>query len=437
MVGLGLRGAGPLFLRRAAWAAPSNATSRRPVLVTIFQRGAMDGVAAVAPIAPELRGPLGQMRPNLAMSAASSAGEDRLLDLGVGFGVHPALAGFLPLWQDGKLGIVHAVGSPDPTRSHFDAQDYMETATPGRKSTRDGWLDRVVGELGHERTEPPSALRAVALTDALPRSLQGNAGGVAIASLEEFQLGAAASSSGRRQEGGVRRRRARTMPRAAEDQGDDRVQRGFEALYGATEAGSLQEAGAETFEAMEALAGLDPSRYRPRAGVEYPRSSLGEALRQVAQMVKGDVGLEVAFAESGGWDTHVRQGAGEGSFARRAADLADSIAAFWRDLGAARSHVVLLTMTEFGRTVAENGSAGTDHGRASCMFVLGDRVAGGQVHGSWPGLEREQLEDGRDLTVATDFRSVFGEVAAAHLGVADLERIFPGFGGERLPLFRA
>ncbi|REJ85637.1 MAG: DUF1501 domain-containing protein [Acidobacteria bacterium] len=440
VLGLGLSGSGPLFLRRAAWAAPGTAR-RRPVLVAVFQRGAMDGLMAVPPLERELRGPLSRLRPSLALSAARAAGEEQVIDLGVGFGLHPALAGLQPLWRDGHLAVVHAVGSPDPTRSHFDAQDYMETATPGVKSTRTGWLDRVVGELGHEApgapdggaSQAPSPLRAVAMTDVLPRSLQGPSGGVAISELGEFRLHGDVAAS--RRTGRGPRPRGRTTSR---DETSEATRSAFEALYSDPAAGDLARTGVETFEAMEALDAHASAVYRPAAGVRYPESPLGGALRQVAQLIKADVGLEVAFTESGGWDTHVQQGTIAGSFARRARDLGDSIAAFWRDLGALRSDVVLLTMTEFGRTVAENGSAGTDHGRASCMFALGEKVRGGRVHGAWPGLEHEQLDEGRDLAVATDFRSVFGELAVGHLGVgeSELAGIFPGFGGSRLPLLR-
>ncbi|MDY7092827.1 MAG: DUF1501 domain-containing protein [Acidobacteriota bacterium] len=401
-------GAGPSFLHRAARAvAAPGAHQRRKVLVTLFQRGAMDGLMAVSPVsAPELA----KLRPRLALSAAR--GGD-LLDLGVGYALHPALKPLLEPWREGRLAVVHGVGSPDPTRSHFDAQDYMETGTPGRKGTSSGWLNRASGLLGHDATP----FRAVSLTSALPRSLYGDEPAVAVRRLEDFRL-----RSGGLMAGGV--------PGGA-GTGQD-----LEALYRQTAQDLLRDTGGETFEALDLLQRVPLRGYRPAGGARYPRSPLGESLRQIAMLIKADVGLEVAFAESGGWDTHVAQGTVNGSFARHARDLADSIAAFWTDLGGRRDDVVVLTMTEFGRTVAENGAAGTDHGHGSCLFVLGNQVDGGKVHGELGPLAPDNLYEGRDLPVTTDFRSVFSEVAGAHLGVPVGEELFPGWSGSRLPLFR-
>ena len=391
----------PGFLGRTALAAAPPTFGRRKVLVTIFQRGAMDGLAAVPPLAGELGGSrLAALRPGLALPVTrGGAGRgDSLLELGDGFGLHPALAPLLPLWRDGRLAVVHAVGSPDPTRSHFDAQDFMESGTPGRRSTASGWLNRAVGLAGHDAT-PWSA---VALCDELPRSLAGRAPAIAVSDLSRFRREAAPAE-----------------------------------LYAAADDPRLRAAGAEAAEALEMLSAAHLTGYRPAAGADYPRSPLGAALRQVAFLVKAEVGLEVAFAESGGWDTHVRQGAAAGSFARSAADLARSLAAFWTDLGGRRDDVVVMTMTEFGRTVAENGSGGTDHGHASCLFVLGDAVAGGRVHGRFPGLAPEALYQGRDLALTTDFRAVFAAVAGGHLGIEDDAALFPAWSGRRLPVLRA
>lgn len=411
--GLGT-GAGPEFLGRTALAAADPSPyRRRKVLVCIFLRGAMDGLAAVPPLAGELgAGRLAALRPRLALPFAGGSGGGGVVELGDGFGLHPSLSPLLPLWRDGRLAVVHAVGSPDPTRSHFDAQDYMETGTPGVKGTSSGWLNRVVGLSGHEA----SPFSAVSLTPAVPRSLYGDEPAVAVSDLRRLRLGEGSGAAG----GG-----------AAQRAGE-----GFEALYGKATEGLLQEAGGETFEALELLSEANLESYRPAAGARYPRSPLGGALRQVAFLVKAQVGLEVAFAESGGWDTHVRQGAEGGTFARNAADLAGSVAAFWHDLGGHRDEVVVTTMTEFGRTVAENGSGGTDHGHGSCLFVLGDGVDGGRVHGKFPGLGEEALYEGRDLGVTTDFRAVFSAVAGGHLGVGEEGVLFPGWTGGRLPLFR-
>ncbi|MEP7013707.1 MAG: DUF1501 domain-containing protein [Acidobacteriota bacterium] len=416
-------GAGPSFLARAA--AASSPGNRKKTLVAIFQRGAMDGLMAVPPLGENGGERLARLRPQLAMKtngsgrvqAGDSLDSELAIDLGVGFGLHPAFAPLAPLFRAGQLGIVHAVGSPDPTRSHFDAQDYMEAGTPGRKGTTSGWLDRALAA-GPSAHGAPSPFRAVALTPALPRSLYGEVPALAIADLADFRLaspGAALDPAGLTHAAG----------------------QGFEALYAATSERLLRNTGAETFEAVERLRALGVSRYRPAAGAEYPAGPLGRALRQIAQLIKADVGLEVAFAESDGWDNHVRQGTAQGGFARAARELGAAIAAFWIDLEERRSDVVLTTMTEFGRTVAENGSGGTDHGHGSCLFVLGERIAGGAVHGRFPGVAAEALWEGRDLAVTTDFRSVFAELAAGHLGVARPAELFPGWSGERLKLFRA
>ncbi len=399
-------GAGPTFLHRAALAADPDKTQRRKTLITIFQRGAMDGLMAVPPLGkPAMR----DARPRLAMSGARNAGDERLLDLGVGFGLHPAFSPLMPLWRDGRLGVVHAVGSLDPTRSHFDAQDYMETGTPGRKGTADGWLNRVVGQLGHDATP----FRAVSMTRALPRALYGDRPALAVTDLRDFRLPSPASTP------------VSESPRG-----------GFEQLYAETSGRLLRTTARESFEAVDTLEPLDVARYRPHSSARYPNSPLGHALRQIAFLVKSDVGLEVAFAESGGWDTHVQQGTARGAFARQATDLASAIAALWVDLGRRRDDVVIMTMTEFGRTVRENGSGGTDHGHASCLFIVGNDVNGGVVHGRFPGLGPDELYEGRDLAVTTDFRSVFASVATGCFGPLDDTALFPGWAGRHLPVMR-
>jgi uncharacterized protein (DUF1501 family) len=341
------------------------------------------------------------------MSGARAEGDRALIDLGTGFGLHPAFEPLLPLWKEKRLGIVHAVGSPDPTRSHFDAQDFMETGTPGRKGTPDGWLNRAVGLLGHEG----SPFRAVAMTPSLPRSLYGGEPAIAVTNLADFKV---------------------QLPGA--DRTAAVAGHGFEALYEQTSPGLLRDTGGETFRAVHMLSAAEIERYKPADGADYPKTPLGNALRQIALLVKSDVGLEIAFAESAGWDTHVQQAP---SFSRQALDLARSIQAFWTDLGAFQDRVVLTTMTEFGRTVRENGSGGTDHGHGSCLFVVGNAVDGGKVHGSFPGLAEGALYEGRDLPVTTDFRSVFCELAGKHLGVKDDAKLFPDWTGRRIPLLKA
>ncbi len=404
LVAIGIGGS-PLFLNRTARAAAAPALfKRRKVLVTLFQRGAMDGLMAVTPFDdPHLK----RLRPRLAMTAANTAGDEALIDLDGRFGLHPALRALAPYFEEGRLAIVHGVGSPDTTRSHFDAQDYMETGTPGRKGTASGWLNRAVGLMGHDATP----FQSVALTPSLPRALYGAAPALAISNLDDFDMKGAGAMGGGPTTG-----------------------QSLEALYQQTSQDLLRGAGGDTFEAMRVLESVRKQAYRPANGAQYPNSPLGTSLRQIAQLIKADVGLEVAFAESSGWDTHVQQGAARGTFARQANNLAQAVAAFWIDLGPLQDDVTFMTMTEFGRTVAENGSGGTDHGRASCLFVLGNTVDGGRIHGSVPELTPENLEDRRDLPVTTDFRAVFAEVAGKHLGIAQDDALFPGWQGARIPL---
>ena len=399
-------GGTPLFLSRTANAATNADSLRRKVLVTIFQRGAMDGLMAVTPFNDPM---LPKLRPRLALTAAKSAGDAALIDLDGTFGLHPSFAPIQPLFQEKRLAIVHGVGSPNPTRSHFDAQDYMETGTPGHKGTRSGWLNRAVGLLGHEATP----FRAVAMTKGMPRALSGDKPALAINNLANF---------------GVK------VP------GDKRASQSakelFKSLYEDTSEEHLRRAGQESFEAMKMLSAIEVSNYRPANGAKYPRSGLGNSLRQIAQLIKEGVGLEVAFAEANGWDTHVQQGTITGPFARRVGNLAQSIGAFWADIEGYHDEVVLMTMTEFGRSVHENGSGGTDHGRGSCLFVLGNRVDGGKVHGTVPPLVAESLDKRRDLPVTTDFRAVFAEVAGSHLDIDDNQALFPGWTGNRIPLIK-
>jgi len=397
-------GAGPQFLDRLALASPSSG-ARPKVLVSIFLRGAMDGLMAVPPLDdPGLR----QFRPRLAMSAARAAA-DPILDLDGRFGLHPAFAPLLPLWADGRLAIVHAVGSPNPTRSHFDAQDYMEMGTPWRRGTSSGWLNR----LAAAAPPPPSPFRAVSLTPTVPRSLTGDEPALAIANLDHLQL---------------------AMPWTEETV--DALGFDLEKLYRKHARGLLDRRSREMFDALRAISPDELARYRlQRAKLYPPRNELAQSLMQIAFLIKSDLGLRIACAETGGWDTHVAQGTVQGPFAVRAGDLAAAIAAFWADIEPYQDEVVVLTMTEFGRTVHENGSDGTDHGHGSCLFVLGNQVDGGRVYGEFPErLDPELLFEGRDLPVTTDFRSVFSEVAGKLFDVADDATIFPGWTGPRLPV---
>ncbi len=395
-------GLSPTFLRRTAFGAGlSAAATRGKTLICLFQRGAADALNVVVPHGDPayyaLRPSIGIARPGRANNGA--------IDLDGFFGLHPALAPLEPLWKRGMLAPIHAVGSPSATRSHFDAQDFMETGTPDVKGTSSGWLNRYLathGTCAECETRPASPFRAVAMTQQTPRMLEGPEPAVAMNSLDEFQI---------RATGGQTQR--------------------LEALYRTGSADLVHGAGTEMFDAIKMLKAANPQRYAPANGAEYPRSQFGQRLRQIAQLIKSDVGLEVAFADVGGWDTHVNQGGAQGQLANRLDDFARSIAALVTDLGDRMSDTVIMTMSEFGRMARENGNGGTDHGHAGAMFVIGGAVKGGKVLGQWPGLAREQLYEQRDLAVTTDFRAVFSEIAAKQLGAAKLESLFPGYAGNR------
>jgi uncharacterized protein (DUF1501 family) len=348
------------------------------------------------------------VRGSIAIARPAPGVADTTVDLDGFFGLHPSLAPLRPLWDDRRLAVVHACGSTDTTRSHFDAQDYMESGTPGVKSTPDGWLAR--GLAGMPAREPASPFRAVSLGAALPRILRGDVGAVAMSSVSDFDV----------KEGG------------AAMAGRPGARQGFESMYEKGVRDLLYGTGRETFEAVKMLKAAAPQRLGPANGAVYPRGRFGDSLRQIAQLIRADVGLEVAFADVGGWDTHAGQGNERGQLATRLREFGEGLAALDRDLGARMSDVVVLTMSEFGRTVRENGNRGTDHGHATAMLALGGGVKGGRVYGRWPGLRREQLFEGRDLAVTTDFRALFTEVAVRHLG-APAGPLFPGFQASALP----
>ena len=394
---LGL-GSVPRFLVRTAYA--QGTTARPKILIAVFQRGAVDGLSMVVPHGdPSYYASRG----SIAVARPVAGNAEATVDLDGFFGLHPAMASLKPLWDDQRLAIVHACGSPDTTRSHFDAQDYMESGTPGVKSTQDGWLAR-----GLSATAAPGAspFRAVAMGTQLPRSLRGDVGAVAMGAVADFDV---KQDMGRKGGGGVNARS------------------GFESLYEQGVRDILHGTGRETFDAVKMLKAANPQRFPPANGAQYPRGRLGESLKQIAQLIKTDVGLEVAFADAGGWDTHANQGNERGQLAQRLTDFSQSLAALYHDLGDRMSDVVVLTMSEFGRTVRENGNRGTDHGHATAMLVLGGPVKGGRMVGPWPGLAREQLYEGRDLAVTTDFRHLFAEVARRHLNVPASAPLFPGF----------
>lgn len=391
----------PSFLRRTALAMDLPRAARGKTLIVLFQRGAADALNVVVPFGDKH---YYAARPQLSIATPTNANSSNgAIDLDGYFGLHPALSPFKTLWDRGLLVPIHAVGSPSATRSHFDAQDYMESGTPDVKNTADGWLNRYLAVKGTCEScavgEKPSAFRAVSMTSQTPRILEGKSPIVSMNSIEEFSI---------RTNGGDAERR-------------------MEALYRTGSADLVHGSGTEMFEALKVLRATNPLQYKPSEGANYPRSPFGQRLLQIAQLIKAGVGLEVAFADVGGWDTHVNQGAAQGQLAQRLGDFSSSIAALVADLGDRMGDVVIITMSEFGRTVRQNGNGGTDHGHAGAMFVVGGALAPKKVYGRWPGLAPEQLHEGRDLALTTDFRTVFSEVASKHLGATSLDRIFPGY----------
>jgi uncharacterized protein (DUF1501 family) len=390
MVGVG---AAPLWLQRAAF-ADNTPDRKKKVLVAIFQRGAADGLNIVVPHGEQR---YYDLRPSIAIPRPSAVAEgDCAIDLDGFFGLHPSLSPLKPLWDRQQLAIVHAAGSPDPTRSHFDAQDYMESGTPGLKATSDGWLNRALPPA----IGKPSPVRAVSLGPTLPRTMRGTNNVVAVDTIGNFTVRDSAA--------------AKTL----------------QSMYAGSHDQILGGTGRETFEAVELLQSLQKTPYQPAAGANYPRGRFGDSLRQIAQLIKSDVGVEVAFADIGGWDTHVNEVGAKpslGLLAPRLQEFGGALAAFHQDLGDRMEDVVVVTMSEFGRTAKENGNRGTDHGHANAMFVMGGPVRGGKVYGQWPGLAPEQLYEQRDLALTTDFRDVLSEAVYQHLGNRSIKPVFPNY----------
>ena len=383
----------PSFLTRAVMAQATAASASRKKLVVIFQRGAADGLNIVIPHAEPS---YFQMRPTIAIR------QQQILDLDGFFGLHPAMVSLKPLWETKHLAIVHAAGSPDMTRSHFDAQDYMESGTPGIKATEDGWLNRALQAEDERRREAETPFRAVALTEQMPRTLEGRVRALALNNIRNFHIAGGATQANASFAGS------------------------FEGMYDESADAALRGAGQEVFEAAKMLKATDPARYVPAAGAQYPKGAFGDSMKQIAQLLKADLSVEAAFAEIGGWDHHQNEGSVDGQLAGRLREFSESLAAFWMDMGTHAEDVVVVTMSEFGRTARENGTRGTDHGHANVMFVMGGTVRGGRVYGRWPGLAPEQLNEGRDLAVTTDFRQVLAEAAFKQIGARDLDLTFPG-----------
>jgi uncharacterized protein (DUF1501 family) len=390
----------PSFLARAAFGAaePGVRTKR---LVVIFQRGAADGLNIAV---PHGEAQYYALRPNINIPRKA------VLDLDGFFGLHPAMESLQPLWKQKHLAIVHAAGSPDPSRSHFDAQDFMEAGTPGVKATDDGWLNRSLRNLPH--SSPKSPFQAMAMGPSIPRILSGLEPAIAMNNIDDFAVGG---------------RNPKSSPAAAS---------AFEAMYDHSVDTVLHGTGGEMFDAVKMLKAADPAKYTSAPGADYPKGRFGDSLRQLAQLIKANLGVQVAFADIGGWDHHVNEGSTEGQIANVLRDFSQSLAAFWTDLGDLGEDTVVVTMSEFGRTARENGNRGTDHGHANVMFVFGGPVKGGKVYGRWPGLEQSQLYQGRDLALTTDFRQVLGEAVARHMGNNNLNAVFPGYGNQSTRFLR-
>lgn len=384
--GMGLLALGlpPSFLLRAAEAERH---ARGRTLVVAFLRGGIDGLNVVLPFKERS---YYTMRPSIAIPAPGT-GEEKAIDLDGFYALHPALSPLKPLFEQGQFAIIHATGSPDNTRSHFDAQDYMETGTPGIKSTPDGWLNRY----GKQRPAKGTPFQAVAVSQKMPRMCKGNFPVTTISSIEEFRLR------------------------------DENLAPALQRIYQNSDDPLLRAGSDGLFRAMSLLRNLQAPA--PRAAESYLRNPAAARLAEIARLIKADVGVEIAFTEIEGWDTHANQGGATGAMANRLRVLAEALAAFYKEIGDRLEDVLLVTLSEFGRTAKENGNRGTDHGHANFMFILGGKVRGGKVYGVWPGLEPELLNDGRDLALRTDFRAVCGEILARHLGQADLGKVFPGF----------
>ncbi|MEP7148198.1 MAG: DUF1501 domain-containing protein [Acidobacteriota bacterium] len=397
LASFGLMAAAPDFLHQFAVAqGVKNGYGRKKVLVTIFQRGAVDGLNMIVPHGDS---EYYKLRPNIAIPQPVKT--NGAINLDGRFGLHPAMRSLETFWQEKRLAVIDSVGSPDNTRSHFDAQDYMESGTPGDKSTRDGWLNRALQTLPAKDASP---FRAVAMTQSMPRALYGRAPSVAMTNLSDFVIKAGLYTAD--------------------------LKGGFEGVYQQNAKDAFGQTGKETFEAVNFLTQANPAKHKPENEAVYPNTEFGRSMMQIAQLIKAGVGLEIAFADTGRdirWDTHTNQGGSQGQLANFLRTFSQTIAAFAIDLGRRMDDVVLLTMSEFGRTARENGGRGTDHGHGNAMLVLGNSVKGGKVYGDWNGLRSDQLNEGRDLAVTTDFRDVFAEVASKHLGTKDLNALFPKY----------
>jgi len=380
--------------------APKDEAPRGDTLVVVFLRGAAD---VLNMIVPHGESAYYAQRPTLAIprpDQTSAPRSARVLDLDGFFGLHPALAALLPAWQEKHLAIIHACGAPDESRSHFRAMELMERGVEDERGPASGWLGRHLATLNTGNRSP---LRAIGLGALTPRSLSGAVPAAALRSIADFHLGGDA--------------RAVEHMRAA-----------LASLYAG--AGPLDVIGQETLDILDTLQALDPLGYSPTSDLQYPASDFGMGLRQIAMLIKAEVGLEVAALDLGGWDTHFAQGGSDGLMAGLLRDLADGLAAFHADLFEEANRLTIVVMSEFGRRLAENASLGTDHGHGSAMLLMGGNVRGGQVHGQWPGLNEGQLVGPGDLAVTTDYRDVLAEVCLKRLNNPAIADIFPNYAAQ-------
>jgi uncharacterized protein (DUF1501 family) len=367
------------------------------VLICVFLRGAADGVNMIVPHGDEH---YYEHRPLLAIPRPDTPSTEsalRAIDLDGFFGLHPMLSPLLPIWRAGDFAAVHAVGSPHDSRSHFKAMELMERGVDRQNGPHSGWLGRHLATLD---TGNHSPLRGVTIGEMVARALRGPVPATALRSIADFHLGG--------------------DPQAVAE-----MQSALATLYSLGD--PLDPIATEAMNTLEAVNGLDPLGYKPANGVAYPDDEFGLGLRQVAILIKANVGLEVGCLDVGGWDTHIAQGGSEGLMANLLQNLAQGLSAFYLDLAEHANNLLVVVMSEFGRRLRENGGLGTDHGHGGLMLLLGGSVAGGQVHGSWPGLAHEQLVGPGDLAVTTDYRDVLAEIIARRLNNPNLDAIFPGY----------
>ncbi len=373
-------------------------------LVVVFLRGGADGLHMVIPCGEQA---YYRQRPTLHIPAPDDVRaprEQRALDLDGFFGLHPALAPLLPLWQAGRLACVQACGAPDESRSHFKAMELIERGLSQETGPSSGWLGRY---LALSSPQHPSPLRAAALGEQTPRSLYGSVPAAALRSLGDFQLGQGPGAAAYRD--------------------------ALAALYSGAD--SLSQRGRDTLQMLETIRQIT-DQGPSRGETAYPESEFGRSLQDLSRLIKAEIGLEVAALDINGWDTHFAQGVLQGHMPGLMADLSAGLAAFTEDLSDQLKHLTILVMSEFGRRAYENASLGTDHGRGGLLMVIGEGIAGGQVLGSWPGLEQDQLIGPGDLAVTTDYRDVLAAVLQRRLGCRQIETVFPAYQPAEIALFQ-